>query len=58
MERRHQRQDDRNRDTEQRRLHAVSTPGPAEALRTGPCAQASEKSLITNELSTIYVAGS
>ena len=57
-QRRHQRQDERNRDTEQRRLHAVSTPGPAEILRTGRCAQASEKSLVTNDLSTICVAGS
>ena len=42
-QRRHQRQDDRNRETEQRRLHALSTAGLAEALALGGGAQARAK---------------
>src|SRR6185312_1258740 len=42
-QRRDQRQDDRKRETEQRRLHALSTSGLAEVLALGGGAQASEK---------------
>ena len=51
-QRRYQRQDDRDRKSEQRRLHALSLAGRAEAPGTGRRAQAAEKGLIANELST------
>ena len=55
-QRRHQRQDDRDRKTEQRRLHAVSTAGPAEAARTGRRARPG-KGLNADRLSTILAPG-